>query len=234
MNNKAPAIEVKDLTVTFEDRSVLKSADFVIREGEFVFVVGSNGSGKSTLIKAILGLIDIDGGEVEIFGEKNTQKKLATHVGYVPQHSKLDRTFPITVEEIINLECESGDKCHNDIGEHFKHLNSNYLLKRKIDELSGGEMQKVLISRGLVRDPDIIVLDEPTNNLDAESLQAFYKLLKELHQKGKTVIFISHDMSLVNKLATHVLYLYEHEVIFGEKESILKKYKNLFSEHGDH
>lgn len=230
---KTIAIAIKDLSVSFEDRSILKSADVTIEEGEFVFIVGPNGSGKSTLIKSILGLIDIDGGEIEVFGQKNTQENVASNFGYVPQHAHLDRDFPITVEEVINLECESGGECHSSIGEHLQYLNSTHLLKRKIAQLSGGEMQKVLIMRGLVRDPKVIVLDEPTSNLDTESHKDFHSLLKDLNKKGKTIIFISHDLNVVNKLATKVLYLYEHEVVVGEKETILEKYKDLFDEHSN-
>ena len=227
---KESAISIKDLNVSFEDRSVLKSADLEIEEGEFVFIVGPNGSGKSTLIKAILGLVDIDGGSVEVFGKKNSQDNVSKYFGYVPQHAELDRTFPITVEEIIELECETGGECHTSLTDHLEYLSSKHLLKRRIDELSGGELQKVLITRGLVRDPKILVLDEPTNNLDSETYKAFYSLLKDLNKKGKTIIFISHDLNVINKFATRVLYLHEHNVVSGKKEKILEKYKDLFDE----
>ncbi|MBN1915900.1 metal ABC transporter ATP-binding protein [Candidatus Dojkabacteria bacterium] len=233
MDKKNFAIETTNLTVSINGNSILNSVNLSIDTGGFVFVVGPNGSGKSTLVKAIMGLIDIDGGEVKVFGEKNTQKNIASNIGYVPQYVGLDREFPITVEEMINLECEDKGKCHKEIGEHFEYLDSHYLLKRKINQLSGGEMQKVLIVRGLVKNPEILILDEPTSNLDTASHRDLYLLLENLNERGKTIIFISHDLNVVNKFASKVLYLYEHEVVTGDRESILSQYRDLFDNRSD-
>ena len=219
------AISVKDLSLTLGGHQVLDNISFTINQGDLTYILGANGSGKSTLVKAILGLINYDQGKIEIMGKESTQDIVSRYVGYVPQYSKIDRNFPISVQEMIDLECTYGDNCHVGAAGHLAFLDSQHLVKRKISNLSGGEFQKVLIARAFVKDPQIMIFDEPINNLDHNSQDELLRLLKKINEENsKTVIIISHDHQIINRRTDRILYLSNHKVLSGDTEEILAKH----------
>ncbi|OPL09515.1 MAG: ABC transporter [delta proteobacterium ML8_F1] len=191
-------IQVEHLSVSYGKVKALEDVSFDVEQGSFLSVIGPNGGGKTTLIKVLLGLIKPGEGTLKINSEKP--------VGYVPQFNSFERRFPITVCRVVLMGSLSGksplfhryspeDKARSH--ELMALLGIEALHDRQISQLSGGQMQKVLLARALMTDPDILILDEPTSSIDAESRTEIYGILNRL--KGeKTIILISHDMGSVS------------------------------------
>lgn len=193
-----PLIKIKNLNSGYGNQIVIKDNNIEIFEKDFILITGTNGAGKSTFVKTLLGLIPVKSGKIEFNSQKVVQP-MSSFIGYVPQYIDIDRTFPISVREVISLGCVKGANCPLDPEEHLKDLGSEYLIDKKISDLSGGELQRVLIARGLINNPKVVILDEPTNNLDAESRSKLISLLKKLNKQGKTVIIITHDFNLTKQ-----------------------------------
>lgn len=188
------AIELKNLSVHYGSVCALQKVNLTIENNEFVGIIGPNGGGKTTLIKVILGLVKHSSGNIKI--NSNTK------IGYVPQFTSFDRKFPINVLDVVLMGGLS-----NKIKIFKKHSKNEILyaesimgkldiLKfkdRQIGQLSGGQLQKVLIARALFSNPKILILDEPTASIDSKTKKEIYELLKELN-KEKTILIVSHDM----------------------------------------
>lgn len=203
---------------------ILRNISLEIPKGELLYILGSNGSGKTTLIKTILGIIKPDSGNVSIFGKPNTQEQVSRHIGYVPQYSSMERDFPISVEEVIELECSTLDHCNINAHEHLKYFNAESFKNDRLSELSGGEFQKVLIARAFVSNPKILILDEPFNNLDKLAQQELLTLIDKLHNEdGMTVLIITHDPNIIKKSDRAVL-LEDGQLITDKAEVLLKEY----------
>lgn len=209
------AIQTTNLSVGYEAKPLLTDVNLKIAVGEFVLLVGGNGSGKSTLLKTLLGLLPPLAGSISLYGKPLSQPAVAHYVSYVPQTTTIERDFPINVEEVISLECRNVDHQHQSSQHHLAEFNAAHLLRRKLSELSGGEFQKVLIARALVSHLALLMLDEPTNNLDAASTNKLLQLLAELNKQGKTIIVITHDPSEYMKLAIKpiIWHLAERKVV---------------------
>lgn len=192
-------IELKNVTASYGKNIVLKDINFSVYKGEQVFILGGNGSGKTTLIKTILGLVSQSNGEVRILGKKRNQQLIAENIGYVPQTTSGLRMFPISVAEVIKIECRLSDHCPVGVVEHLNKFNAGNLADKKISDLSGGEFQKVLIARAFVTEPKILILDEPTNNLDMSSSMKLKEILAKYKDEGNTIITISHDDDVVDE-----------------------------------
>lgn len=191
-------IEVNNLTVNYGSVTALDNINIKIKKGEFLGIIGPNGGGKTTLLKSLLGLIDPTSGQVKVNDDRP--------IGYVPQFSNFDRTFPIKVLDVILLgRLEGKIKFlhkfkRNDIKRAEEIMESLDILNfknRQISQLSGGQLQKVLIARALIMDPQVMILDEPTASLDANSKTEIYNLLKKLNI-DKTIIVVSHDIGVIN------------------------------------
>ncbi|MDA1338441.1 MAG: ATP-binding cassette domain-containing protein [bacterium] len=182
-------IVLKDVEFKYLNSVVFAGINLKINKGDYIIITGGNGSGKSTLLKLILGLIKPSKGLVKT----ESRKIISANVGYVSQSNNIDKEFPITVEELIHLECNVSSKtCSLSPEIHLAKFNAEHLINKKIAELSGGELQKVLICRAFVTEPEILILDEPTNNLDKIARQNLYKLLMDLNNQGKTIINVTH------------------------------------------
>ena len=183
-------IKLEKVEFKYFNSTVLTNINLSINKGDYIFITGGNGSGKSTLIKLILGLIKPTKGLVK----KVSYKFVADNIGYVSQSHNIDKDFPITVKELILLECKVSKRtCALSPLIHLSRFNAEHLIDKKIAELSGGELQKVLICRALVTEPSFLILDEPTNNLDKEARKNLYHLLRDLNNEGKTVIQVTHS-----------------------------------------
>ncbi len=222
------AIIAKNVSISYGSNKVINSANFVIDEEDFVCVVGANGSGKSTLIKAILGLIKPDSGKI-IFENNNKRKS----IGFLPQDTKTDMIFPATVIEIV-LSGTLGQlgmkafyrKENKDRAEKsLRRLNILGLKNSSFSSLSGGQKQKVLLARALAATSKILILDEPSNNLDYKSRKEFYNELKELNKSGLTIIMITHDLDAEDLIGNKIINIKESKVECYSTSDYLESFK---------
>lgn len=210
-------IEVNNLTFEYPDTAVLKDVTFNLKKGDFLGIIGANGAGKSTLMKLILGLLTPDTGKVALFGG-SVQKPL-TRVGYVSQRASFfNADFPATVGEVVraNLFPKKGlfkpytkadeiyvDNALNMVGmSEFKN--------KRIGELSGGQQQRVFIARALVREPELLLMDEPTVGIDAQSVHEIMDIINTLNKNGMTIIMTNHDTPTLLNSANKLLIFCEH------------------------
>ncbi len=194
------AVEMEDVSFSYAKQEVLKDVNLKISIGDFVGIIGPNGSGKTTLIKLMLGIIKPKRGKIRIFGKEIEEFRKWDLIGYVPQKFVISSSFPATVEEIL---LSSGSVDH-DILERF---DIDKILKKKFVELSGGEQQRVLLAVALLKDPQLLILDEPTVSIDFETQTEFYSILREENKKGKTIILVSHDVGMVYEHVKTVIFV---------------------------
>lgn len=201
-------IEISNLSVSYGKNKILSGINWKIEDGSYNFLIGSNGSGKTTLIRVLLGLEKDYKGKILFDGKQINRDIVASNFGYIPQYSTIKKDFPITVEEIIRLECSlSNSHCPLDPGEHLSEIGIRKLLHKKMSDLSGGEMQKVLIAKGLVSEPKVLILDEPNNNLDKKSREFVSQLLyRWWKERGTTIIHITHDIHEVDNMGGIEIY----------------------------
>jgi len=206
-------LEVKNLTVAYENKDIIKNVTFDVKKGEITAILGPNGSGKSTLIKAILGLTPIKKGSVKIFGKE--AKEVLCEIGYLPQRFNFDINFPITVFEFLKLSLKDEKEVHlidDKLGEVGLRKFKNTLL----GELSGGQLQRILIARAILNDPKLLVLDEPEAGIDIQAERDFYQMIKHLDEEHDiTVIIISHELDLVYNFAEQVICINKELVCKG-------------------
>jgi len=219
-------IELKNVTLGYENHIVLKDIDMTIDDKDFICIVGPNGSGKSTLVKGILGLIKPKKGKVIYNNLKQN------FIGYMPQETKVDSNFPASVYEIVlsgtlnsmGLKSFYTKKEKDMADKNLKLLGIDKLKNKNFCDLSGGQRQKVLLARSLCATSKLLILDEPSNNLDTKSKQDLYKTLKELNENhGITIIMITHDLDHNNLIGNKILSLREDKIFFGSTEEFVKK-----------
>jgi len=207
-------IELSDVTFGYTAAPVIEDVDLAIEAGEYVAVVGPNGSGKSTLMKLMLGLLRPDEGGASLFGEPSHAFDDGERVGYVSQHASAAKEMPITVREVVKM----GRFAHVGFGllsgddwavvdEALATVGMSAFADRRITKLSGGQRQRAFIARALAGEADLLVLDEPTVGVDAESVEAFYDLLASLNDDGMTILLIEHDLRAVTEHAERVVCL---------------------------
>ena len=221
-------VSAKNVFISYGNNKVIRDANFEIEPGDFVCVVGANGSGKSTLVKAILGLLKLSAGKIVL----NMDNKNA--IGYFPQESKIDRNFPATVWEIvrsgglgrIGTKIGYNDEIEKAANDSLKLLKIFKLKNDSFADLSGGQKQKVLLARALVATRELLILDEPSNNLDYESRRDFYGVLKELNKRrGITIVMITHDLDVEDLIGDKVLAIKNGVVEMYKTNKYLEMYK---------
>jgi len=216
-----PVIEIKNLSLSYGDINILENLNFLIPENSFVSIVGPNGAGKTTLMKILLGLIKHSYGDVKIFG-KTPLEVDPSFIGYVPQIKTMDRSFPaLSIELVISgitrrwpwlVKGNEKEKAINALSL----VQAENLADRTLSELSGGELQRVCLARSIVRDPKLIVLDEPATGIDAIGEADLYNLLESYQEKSKTtILMITHDWHVANHHSDYVLLLNRKQVSFG-------------------
>lgn len=226
-----PVLEVKDLTVRFNGTLALDRVSFTIEKEAIIAVIGPNGSGKTTLLKAILGLVPCQG-EVRLFSRPLRQ--VLPQVGYVPQRFAFDSSFPLTVEEFINLTCRTPEKLpvHGVLDE----VGMREFKGKLIGELSGGQLQRVLLAHALLHRPRILFLDEATSGIDIEGQSDFYSTIQRLNREhGVTVMMVSHEISMVYKFTDRIICLNRDLVSHGETRTALtaEVLKKLYGDNAD-
>lgn len=196
------AIEIKDLVVSLDGFTVLEDINLEVKPQDFLGIIGPNGGGKTTLFKALLGLVKPDHGQIKIMGGSVQANR--KYIGYVPQYSRFDLSFPVSVEEVV-LMGRLGQKKGRSYSAEDREIALDVMKKveiydlrnRQIGELSGGQRQRVLVARALAGQPQILLLDEPTANVDSQFAMGFYELLNHLNREI-TLVLVSHDLSAVS------------------------------------
>ncbi|WP_123538691.1 metal ABC transporter ATP-binding protein [Halosimplex salinum] len=213
-------IEVSNVDFGYTATPVVEDISVSIDRGEYVAVVGPNGSGKSTLMKLMLGLLEPDTGSVRLFGEPADRFDDGERIGYVAQHASSSKEMPITVREVVKMgrfpHVGFGRLVADDweiVDRALETVGMSAFADRRVTQLSGGQRQRAFIARALAGEADLLVLDEPTVGVDAESVEAFYDLLESLNDEGITVLLIEHDLSAVTQHADRVVCL-DGEVYF--------------------
>ncbi|NYB26195.1 MAG: ABC transporter ATP-binding protein [Methanobacteriaceae archaeon] len=211
------ALEMKDVSFSYNHQQVLEDINFTIEEKDFVAIIGPNGGGKSTLLKIVLGLLTPDKGEVKVFGRE--PKKALDLVGYLPQHTHFDLDFPIDVFETVLMGRYHGmfknytSEDREIALQALKDVDMERYKDRQISRLSGGQIQRVLIARALAREPKLLLMDEPMASIDPEMQNSFYRLISHLKDR-MTLVLVSHDVGTVSmhvdKIACLNQKLYYH------------------------
>jgi len=216
------AFELAGGRVELAGRAVFDGIDFRVGPGEFVAVLGANGSGKTTLLRALVGLAPLTGGRLWILGEPAAAFRTRHRIGYVPQRPAPTAGIPATVREVVSSgrtpvanrlrRLSVADRCAVDCAMDTVGLAE--LAGRPVAELSGGQQQRVFIARGLAGDPAVLVLDEPTAGVDAESQQALAAALGQLKTQGVAVLLAAHELGPLEPLVDRVVILSAGRVVY--------------------
>lgn len=215
-------LELQDVKVSEGEKVILDNLNFAIEEKERVTIIGPNGAGKTTLLRVMLGLRRPDEGKII--------RRSGLSFGYVPQQLPLNPLIPMTVEGFLNL---SGRADKKTVSKLMEETGIATLAQQSIHRLSGGEMQRMLLARALARRPDVLVLDEPAQQLDFNGQIQLYRLIDAVYEQyGCAVILVSHDLHLVMRSANRVICLYHHICCSGKPENILgdAAFTRLFGE----
>jgi zinc transport system ATP-binding protein len=215
-----PVIALDGVTFGYTTTPVIEDVSLSIDDGEYVALVGPNGSGKSTLMQLMLGLQTPDSGTARLFGAQADRFTDGDRIGYVAQQASAAKKMPITVREVVKMgrfpHVGFGWLSNEDwatVDDALETVGMSGFTDRRITELSGGQRQRAFIARALASEADVLVLDEPTVGVDAESVDAFYDLLATLNADGITVLLIEHDLGAVAEHADRVVCL-NREVYF--------------------
>ena len=215
-----PLVAAHGLSVRFGGRTILSAIDLEVRPGEVVTLIGPNGAGKSTLVRALLGLVKPSGGRVE--------RRSGITVGYLPQKLSIDPTLPMTVRRFLRLWGRADDATLTQL---LGEVGVSEVIDQPVQDLSGGETQRVLIARALMREPDLLVLDEPNQGIDVGGQAAMFRLIDRLRRgRGCGVLLISHDLHLVMAETDRVVCLNTHVCCEGHPEAVSRhpEYLALF------
>jgi manganese/zinc/iron transport system ATP- binding protein len=231
------AIEVHDLTVAYQHRPVLWGIDVKFPEGELIGVVGPNGAGKSTLIKAIMGLVPLASGHVRILDRPAEENR--TSVAYVPQRGSVDWDFPTTAFDVVlmgryghlSLFGRPRRRDKDIARECLAKVGMSEFANRQISQLSGGQQQRVFLARALAQQTRIYLMDEPFAGVDAATERAIVGLLRELRERGSTVVVVHHDLQTVSDYFDSVLLLNMRTVAYGKVAEVFTE-ENLNKTYG--
>jgi ABC-type Mn2+/Zn2+ transport system ATPase subunit len=221
----APLISFRDAALGYGHQVVLRDVTLDFREGDFLGIVGPNGSGKTTLIKTALGLLRPLGGTVTV-----TTGGGALRFGYAPQRDTVDATFPLRVRDIVGmgrygrvgLIRRLGRADWEAVERAMERVGIADLARRGYRELSGGQRQRTLIARALAGEPDLLVLDEPTNGMDLSSEHALLELIRDLHDRsGLTVVMITHLLENVANYAERIAIIAGERLEVGQRDEML-------------
>jgi zinc transport system ATP-binding protein len=212
-------VEISGLSVRYGGETVLSDVDLTIARGEIVTIVGPNGSGKTTLLRAVLGAVAATG---------TVRRKPGLRIGYVPQKLALDATLPMTVRRFLDLPRRVSDA---EAGSAMARTGAEDLAGRQMAELSGGQLQRALLARALLGEPELLLLDEATQGLDQPGSAEFYRLIEEVRRDlGCAVLMVSHELHVVMAASDRVICLNGHVCCHGTPEHVASapEYRALF------
>lgn len=206
----AIAARVERVSFAYGTTSVFENINFHVHENELVTLIGPNGAGKTTLLKLLLGLLKPLSGSITVFGAE--PGKFPERVGYVPQNLHVDTLFPISAGAVVGHGLlgtklvRSRAERRALVADALGKVDARDLELRRFSDLSGGQRRRVLLARALVTEPGLLILDEPTANLDVESVNHFYKLVSAM-KCGTSILLVTHDMTFVSDVVDRVLCL---------------------------
>ena len=205
-------IDIQHLRFAYGALPVLEDVDLTVAQGEFLGLVGPNAGGKSTLLKLVLGLLEAQAGRILVLGRP--PRRMRRHIGYVPQYPAFSRDFPISVEDVVLMgrlgigrmfgRYRSADRAA--VARALTEVEAADLVKRQIGTLSGGQLQRVLLARALVGEPELLILDEPTANIDQRLEGEIFDLLAVLNRR-LTIVVVSHDIAFISGYVSRVACL---------------------------
>ena len=213
-----PLVSLRDIGLDFKQRTVLNQISLAIHRREILTIIGPNGAGKSCLLKLVLGLYRPSRGQI--------LRAPGLSIGYVPQKLVVDASLPLTVERFLRLAAPDGNPSIA-----LERVGARTLLPAAVQQLSGGEFQRVMLARALLRQPDLLVLDEPAQGVDLQGQQALYRLLAQLREEqGFAILMVSHDLHFVMAQTDQVLCLNQHVCCSGTAEAVVNhpEYRALF------
>ena len=200
MTEPGPLVELRGVRLDYGGAAVLSDVDLAVSRGDFLAIVGPNGSGKTTLLKCVLGVLAPRAGTCVV----------AARIGYAPQRGTLDPIWPFTVAEVVAMGLLAAGGARPDDRRVALALDACGLTAhagRPFRDLSGGQRQRALVARALVAEPELLVLDEPTNDLDLEGEHEVMELVRGLHAQGRTVLMVTHMLHLVGRYAERVAFI---------------------------
>ena len=212
--NAETLIEARDITVTVREKEILSDASTRVRAGEIVTLIGPNGAGKTTIVRVVLGLMAADTGTI--------RRRPGLVIGYMPQRLHIDPTLPLTVERFlalgsINDRTHAQDRAMAALDE----VGAEGIMSTPLQAVSGGEFQRILLARALLRDPDLLVLDEPSQGIDVTGQADLYRLITRIRDKRNCgVLMVSHDLHLVMAETDEVVCLNQHVCCAGHPETV--------------
>ena len=207
-----PLLEARDLTVRFQDNTVLDQVSLELMPQDVITIVGPNGAGKSTLLKCLAGLITPSSGTIS--------RRRGLNLRYIPQRMHVEPSMPMKVDHFLRLNNAAGIPR---LEETASETGITTLLDRPLHGLSGGEWQRVLLARCLMTTPDAIILDEPAQNLDISGQLQFYAQLEQIHQeRGIAIVMVSHDLHMVMASTRQVICLFHHICCSGEPRTVAR------------
>lgn len=215
-------IELMGVSLSFGDQPVLTEVSLAVEAGRILTVVGPNGAGKSTLLKVALGLLAPDHGRVV--------RRPDAVIGYVPQKLNVDRILPLSVRRFLDMAVPKGASAP-EIERALRRVGAGHVLRRQVADLSGGELQRVLLARALLRRPALLVLDEPVGGVDMAGQAELYDLIAALaRDEGTGVLMVSHDLHVVMAATDEVVCLNRHVCCAGHPEAVSRhpEYLALF------
>ena len=237
MSDNKCILKVEDLSVAYDEHLVLENVSFQIEQGTMTAIVGPNGAGKSTLVKAILGLVPLTRGTIQLTLDTKTvsaysrgkKDSIYNHIAYVPQTSTVDWDYPITVFEVVLMGtyrrlgwCKRPGKAERD--EATKALQTVGMLEyaeRSISQLSGGQQQRVFLARALVENQDVYLLDEPFKGIDKTTESVLVKIMKDMQSAGKTLLIVHHNLQTLEAYFDQVLCVNRRLVGMGPVRDIV-------------
>jgi zinc transport system ATP-binding protein len=226
------AVEMDNVSVKFNKQPILKDINISISLNDFLAIIGPNGGGKSTLLKIILGLVKADEGIITVFGNKPGNPH--NPIGYLPQHVSFDPDFPINVFDTVlsgryhGILKNFNDEDRQKVRTALEEVGLTEMADRQMSRLSGGQKQRVFIARAIVREPKLLLLDEPMASIDPEMQNSFYKLLSKL-RKRMAIVLVSHDVGAVSTHVDNIACLnqklYYHGPVEESAEGLEEVYK---------
>lgn len=220
--NSQLLIQLHRVNLYLARKHVLRDVDLSVKRGEHLTIIGPNGAGKTTLLKVMLGLLKPDQGTVV------TAPHLT--IGYAPQSIQISPILPLTVMNFLQLVKGSSKA---DIATVLAEVGVSSIAKSMLHGLSGGELQRVLLARALLHDPQLLVLDEPAQNLDVSGQLAFYRLLNRIQQERRcTIVMVSHDLHFVMATTHRVICFYHHVCCAGQPDQVARtpQFAELFGQ----